>query len=236
MSSKKVPVPVRIGLTKKPANSASAVELENDISDLLSESTMDALDEIVQDVHEIQEDEDEDDGRFYELPELEDELDRDTDPDFVPPARPRPSTSTASKKGKSLLHKPQVLPKRSLNLLSKDTPEAESETSKGRSSAPIWKYFTVSDRKVGNHMQKGAVCIVDVGGVPCDKRIMQNLSSTTGLNQHLERKHPKEYTAYKLAQSTLQAERLSTKRTLMNHFEDLEVFRVILHIYNLYVL
>ena len=78
MSSKKVPVPVRIGLTKKPANSASAVELENDISDLLSESTMDALDEIVQDVHEIQEDED--DGRFYELPELEDELDRDTDP------------------------------------------------------------------------------------------------------------------------------------------------------------
>ena len=63
---------------------------------------------------------------------------------------------------------------------------------------------------------------MEVGGFPCDKRIMQNGSSTTGLNQHLERRHPKEYTAYKLLQTTLQAERLSTKRTLMDHFEDLE--------------
>ena len=54
------------------------------------------------------------------------------------------------------------------------------------------------------------------------KRIMQNGSSTTGLNQHLERKHPKEFTAYKTLQATMQAERLSTKRTLVEHFEDLE--------------
>ena len=71
-------------------------------------------------------------------------------------------------------------------------------------------------------MEKGAECIVDVGGTPCMKRIMQNLSSTTGLNQHLERKHPKEFAEYKTLQATLQAERLSTKRTLVEHFDDLE--------------
>ena len=216
MSSKK---PIRIGLTKKPAD-----QDEDDISALMSDSTVEALAEIVQDVHDLEESESEVDGQFVELPDLEDELDRDTDPDFVPPARP--STS----KGKRLLNKPQVQPKRSLNLLTKDTPEPDdAEIGKGRSNAPIWKYFHVSDRKVGNHMEKGAVCIVDVGGVACGKRIMQNGSSTTGLNQHLDRKHPKEFAVYKTAQSTLQAERLSTKRTLVDHFEVLEGVNIHIH-------
>ena len=129
MSSKK---PIRIGLTKKPAD-----QDEDDISALMSDSTVEALAEIVQDVHDLEESESEVDGQFVELPDLEDELDRDRDPDFVPPARP--STS----KGKRLLNKPQVQPKRSLNLLTKDTPEPDdAEIGKGRSNAPIWKSVT----------------------------------------------------------------------------------------------
>ena len=61
--------------------------------------------------------------------------------------------------------------------------EADENARKGRSNALIWRYFKVSDCKVGGgQVKKGAVCIVDVGGVPCAKRIMQNGSSTTGLN------------------------------------------------------
>ena len=109
-------------------------------------------------------------------------------------------------------------------MLNKDKDDTDSPVKgKGRSNAPIWKYFIVSDRKVGGGpIEKGACCIVEVGGTACMKRIMQNGSSTTGLNQHLERKHPKEFTAYKTLQATMQAERLSTKRTLVEHFEDFE--------------
>ena len=67
MSSKKVPV--RIGLTKKTAD-------QSDISDLMSASTMEALEEFVE---EALSDED-----LHELPELEDEIERDADPDYVP--------------------------------------------------------------------------------------------------------------------------------------------------------
>ena len=223
MSSKKVPV--RIGLKKKPA-SASA-NADSDISDLMSASTMEALEDIVVlDVEDVESALSDDEHE--ELPELEDEIERDLDPDYVPDAGP---SSSRDPKGKRLINRPQQLPKRSLNLVNKDTESSQSSqstssqsqpTGKGRSTAPIWLYFHVSDKTVGGHIQKGAVCIVDISGNPCGKRIMQNGSSTTGLNQHLERRHPKEYAAYKKAQSTLQAERMSTKRTLVEHFEDLE--------------
>ena len=214
MSPKKVPV--RIGLTKKPADAD-----ESDLG-LLSASTLEALEDIVtlDDVDVVVEDEDAI-SDLDELPDLEDEIDRDIDPDYVQPVA---STSTA-RKGKSLLNRPNVQAKRSLNLINKDKDnEAPAPTAgKGRSSAPIWAYFIVSDRKRGDgQTQKGAECIVHISGVPCGKRIMQNGSSTTGLNQHLERLHPKEFAEYKKAQTTLQAERMSTKRTLVDHFEDLE--------------
>ena len=197
MSSKKVPV--RIGLTKKTAD-------QSDISDLMSASTMEALEEFVE---EALSDED-----LHELPELEDEIERDADPDYVPEAGP-------SEKGKRLVNKPFVLPKRSLKLTEESTPV--SVNTKGRSNAPIWKYFIVSDKPLaGGLIEKGAACIVEVGGIACMKRIRQYGSSTTGLNQHLERIHPKEFAAYKTGQANLQAERLSTKRTLVEHFKDLE--------------
>ena len=153
------------------------------------------------------------------MSQKKDEIESDAHPDYVP-AKAVPSTST---RGKRLLDRPQVQPKRSLNLVNNDTQaEAPSGTGKGRAMLRFGKYVNVSDRKVGALNEKGAVCIVDVGGVPCGKIIMQNGSSTTGLNQHLERWHPKESAAYKISQSTLQAERMSTKQTLVDHVEDLE--------------
>ena len=200
-------VPVRIGLTKKTTEPDP--DLDADISDLMSASTMEVLEQ--------------EDGGLYELPpDLEDELERDADPDYVPE---QSTSAVAATKGKRIPNRPDLQPKRTLNLVSNDTPQSQTDrdAGKGRSNAPIWKFFKVSDRQLGGgQVEKGAVCIVEVGGFPCDKRIMQNGSSTTGLNQHLERRHPKEYTAYKLLQTTLQAERLSTKRTLVDHFEDLE--------------
>ena len=123
MSQKKVPV--RIGLTKKPA--------DGETSELFSASTMEALEDIVtlevQLVEAAMSGEDED---VQELPDLEDEIERDIDPDYVPPAVP--STSTA-RKDKSLLNGPQVMPKSLFNLVNKDV-EAPA-AGKGRSSATI---------------------------------------------------------------------------------------------------
>ena len=105
-------VPVRIGLTKKPAD-------KSDISDLMSASTMEALEEFVE---EALSDED-----LQELPKLEDEIERDADPDYVPEAGP-----SEKGKGKRLVNKPFVLPKRSLKLEKliledKDEEEIEKE-------------------------------------------------------------------------------------------------------------
>ena len=56
---------------------------------------------------------------------------------------------------------------------------------------------------------------------------MQNLSSTTGLNQHLERRHPAAFEEWKTLQINLQAEKMSTKRTLNDRFDDLEGVKLI---------
>ena len=53
---------------------------------------------------------------------------------------------------------------------------------KDRSNAPIWNFFDVSDKKIKGRIEKGAVCKVDISGVPCGKRIMQNGTLTAGLN------------------------------------------------------
>ena len=107
MSPKKIPV--RIGLTKKPANA--------DNSDM-SASTMEALEDIgVLDVEQVHVEDSasvsDPDDDLQELPEIEDEIEQDADPDYVP----EPSTST---KDKQLINRPHVQPKRSLKLLNKD--------------------------------------------------------------------------------------------------------------------
>ena len=133
---------------------------------------MEALQDIIDtDIVEVVQ-ESQDQGEFdpdeelVELPDLEDEIERDIDPDYVPEVLPSTSTGV---KGKRLLNRPQMQPKRSLNLINKDnegTPTA-SAPGKGRSSAPIWAYFIVSNRNIaGGQIAKGAECIVDVGGVP----------------------------------------------------------------------
>ena len=99
MSPKKSPV--RIGLKKKQASAstASAPAPTGSDSDLqiLSESTMEVLEAL-----ENADDDEDVDGNLYELPELEDEMERDLDPDYVPEAVP--STSSVVGKGKQLLN------------------------------------------------------------------------------------------------------------------------------------
>ena len=123
MSPKKIPV--RIGLKKKQAeasaSTASAPAPTGSDSDLqiLSESTMEVLEAL-----EHADDDEDVDGNLYELPDLEDEMERDLDPDYVPEAVP--STSSAVVKGKQLLNRPNMPPKRSLNLVKENV--ADSDT------------------------------------------------------------------------------------------------------------
>ena len=66
------------------------------------------------------------------------------------------------------------------------------------------------------------MCKVDVGGFSCGKIIMQNGSSTPGLNQHLERRLPMDFEQCKTLQTNIQGEKMATKRTLNEHFDHLE--------------
>ena len=199
--------PVRIGLIKQrpaPTDDDLVDEFDNDNTvPPLSTSVMEALEEIVS--------EDASEDLFAE------EIDRDRDPDYVQPQdaeQPGPSRLRGKKQP-------------ALNLVTTATGTASSVNSKGRSNAPIWKYFDISDKNVNGRIEKGAVCKVDVSGIPCGKRIMQNLSSTTGLNQHLERRHPAAFEEWKTLQINLQAEKMSTKRTLNDRFDDLEGVKLI---------
>ena len=192
------PKPVRIGLTKRRREEDSDDE---SVVAPLSVSLMNALEDIVTVNVDPNEEE-----IFEESEDLfADDIDRDRDPDYVQP-EPQPGTSRREK----------AVTQPALNLVTTET------AGKGRSSAPIWNFFNVSDKKVNGRIEKGAMCKVDVGGVPCGKRIMQNGSSTTGLNQHLERRHPAAFEQCKTLQTNLQAEKMATKRTLNDHFDNLE--------------
>ena len=193
--------PIRIGLTKKrPAAAVHDDDLQDEIDNTippLSDSVMEALESLVPS--------DESQDLFGE------ELDRDQDPDYVQPDLQEPQAGPSRLRGRGK--------QPALNLVTTATATA---TGKGRSSAPIWNFFNVSDKTVNGRIEKGAICKVEVGGVPCGKRIMQNGSSTTGLNQHLERRHPLAFEECKTIQTNLQAEKLATKRTLDDHFDNLE--------------
>ena len=176
---------------KTPARKQSQSQQSDEDLNLLSASTMDVLQGFI-----------------------EDEIERDIDPDFVPETQ-------ASSDDPDEPDYQEPTTSRALKLVTVDK-EKEKDGGKGRSSNPIWNYFNVSDRKVGGRIEKGAICKVEISGVPCGKRIMQNGSTTSGLNQHLERKHPKAFEECKKSQATLQAEKLGTKRTLQDHFDSLE--------------
>ena len=193
--------PIRIGLTKNKTKDDAARGGENvdlpQSPDL--DQTMPPLSASVMNVLEDMVDDNESEDLFA------DEIERDIDPDYIQPENePRPSTS------KSVHKQP-------LKLVTVSVTDG-----KGRSTAPIWRFFDVSDKKVNGRLEKGAVCKVDVGGVPCGKRILQNGSSTTGLNQHLERRHPAAFEECKTNQINIQAEKMATKRTLNDRFDDLE--------------
>ena len=109
-------VPVRIGLTKKTTEPEP--DLDADISDLMSASTMEVLEQ--------------EDGGLYELPpDLEDELERDADPDYVPEQSTSAAAATSTK-GKRIPNRP----KRTLNLVRNDTPQSQTDrdAGKGRSN------------------------------------------------------------------------------------------------------
>ena len=145
------PKPVRIGLTKRRREEDSDDE---SVVAPLSVSLMNALEDIVS----VNVDPNEEDN-FEESEDLfADDIDRDRDPDYVQPeAQPGPS------------RREKALTQPALNLVTTET------AGKGRSSAPIWNFFNVSDKKVNGRIEKGAMCKVDVGGVPCGKRIMQRV-------------------------------------------------------------
>ena len=76
----------------------------------------------------------------------------------------------------------------------------------------IWKHLDDSDKKINDRIEKGAVCKVDVSDLPCGKRIMQNGSSTTSLNQHPEMRHPAALEECKTMHANLQAEKNSSQK------------------------
>ena len=140
-----------------------------------------------------------------------DEIELDNDPDYVPdPDDPQPSTSRSVPKAKS-------------SATATATTSSASELPKplpgGRSNAPIWAYYIADDKKVNGHLEKGAICQINVGGGICGKRILQNGSTTSGLNNHLFSKHPKQWELVKTAKANKEAERLSAKRNLSSLME-----------------
>ena len=107
-----------------------------------------------------------------------DDIDLDNDPDYVPePDNQQPSTSRSVPKAKS-------------SATATATTSSVSELPKplpgGRSTAPIWAYYIADDKKVNGHLVKGASCQINVGGGICGKRILQNGSTTSGLNNHIQ--------------------------------------------------
>ena len=81
-----------------------------------------------------------------------DDIERDSDPDYVSdPYYPLPSTSKGVPKAKS------SATTSSASVLPKPLPG-------GKSNAPIWAYYIPDDRKVNGHLEKGAICQINVGG------------------------------------------------------------------------
>ena len=159
--------PVRIGLIKKSNKESDdfsdegdelmsqAVSVADETMPPLSESAMEELESLVSTPDDI----------------FADEIELDNDPDYVPkPDNQQPSTSRSVPKAKS-------------SATATATTSSVSELPKplpgGRSSAPIWAYYIADDKKVNGHLEKGAICQINVGGGICGKRILQNGSTTT---------------------------------------------------------
>ena len=92
----------------------------------------------------------------------------------------------------------------------------------GRTKAPIWANFLADNKKLGGHLNKGALCQVKVAGAICGKRLLQNGSTTSGLNHHLFSQHPKLWETVKSAKANKEADRLNAKRNLSSLMDKLE--------------
>ena len=92
----------------------------------------------------------------------------------------------------------------------------------GRSNKPIWAFFTVNDRKVGGQLEKGALCQVEVGGVICGRRLLQNGAKTSGLHAHLESQHPEEWALYKTAKRQLDVEKMGAQQPVSDLYDTVE--------------
>ena len=152
---------------------------------------------------------------------FEDDIERDRDPDYVQPAEVPGTSRDTRAKGKALL-------KPTSTGGAKNTPSTSTDSTVpvplpgGRTKAPIWAYFVADDKKIAGHLNKGAICQVKVGGAVCGKRLLQNGSTTSGLNHHLFSQHPKVWETVKSAKANKEAERLSAKRNLSSLMDKLE--------------
>ena len=130
-------------------------------------------------------------------------LERERDPDFVPPepvafAGPSRGRGERRKGGSGKVKSsaptppipaPTTLPRRrrrrtSVSPVEEDTPEG------GHSKGPIWNFFKVDDRITGTQNErKGVICQVLVSGKICGRRLLQGDSRTSGLTKHLHGVH-----------------------------------------------
>ena len=152
--------PVRIGLIKKSNKESDdfsdegdelmsqAVSVADETLPPLSESAMEELESLVSTPDDI----------------FADEIELDNDPDYVPePDNQQPSTSRSVPKAKSSATATATTS--SVSELPKPLPGS-------RSTAPIWAYYIADDKKVNGHLEKGAICQINVGGGICGKRIL----------------------------------------------------------------
>ena len=153
--------PVRIGLIKKSNQEnddfsdegdelmSQAMSVADETMPPLSESAMEDLESLVSTPDDI----------------FADEIELDN---VLEPDNQQPSTSRSVPKAKSSATATATTS--SVSELPKPLPGS-------RSTAPIWAYYIADDKKVNGHLEKGAICQINVGGGICGKRILQNGST-----------------------------------------------------------
>ena len=197
------PKPVQISLKKKRKPSEVLSDLSDDPEDVripLSDSIMGILEEEAAELgHGV------DSSTEVEMVEptdvvaefaraAEDELERDEDPDYVQPA---PVVPVAPKKIRHV-SEPVAGGSRKRKEVEMSPLKVQPKT---RSDGPIWAFFLRDDKMINGVKSKAARCQVMVGGGKCNARLLQGDSTTSGLNSHLEKKHPKQWVMFLAAKA-----------------------------------